>query len=116
MWSREKHNEYNRLWAKKNRPKYAKYLRDWQRKRMVWFQSLKEGRACVDCGENNPICLDFHHRDPTKKSSFVRMIARSTADNNKVLLEIEKCDLICANCHRKRHLIGKKVSHKKENE
>jgi hypothetical protein len=56
---------------------------------------------CIDCGEGDPRCLDFDHRDPDrKKASISRLIGYT--DWNKLLLEIAKCDVRCANCHRKR--------------
>lgn len=109
MQTRQEHNEYNRLWAKKHRTKYAKYLKDWRIKRMIWFQSLKQGKSCQDCGENDIICLDYHHLDPKTKEGLPQSIAKSTVDNEKVLAEIAKCDLICSNCHRKRHFYGKTI-------
>ena len=100
------HRKASNAWSKKNRPRCAKFLRDWTRKRMIWFQSLKEGKACKYCGESNPVCLDYHHRDPKEKMGNLQAIAQDTADNNKVLTEISKCDLICANCHRKLHFLS----------
>ena len=56
---------------------------------------------CIDCGESDPRCLDFDHRDPKrKKASISRLIGYT--DWNKLLLEIAECDVRCANCHRKR--------------
>lgn len=56
---------------------------------------------CVDCGESDPVVLDFDHRDPSLKRSEVGRLAsrKPWAD---VLAEIGKCDVRCANCHRKR--------------
>jgi hypothetical protein len=56
---------------------------------------------CVDCGENDPVLLDFDHRDPSSKRSEVARLA-STKSWPQVLAEIEKCDVRCANCHRRR--------------
>ncbi|HEV2249987.1 MAG TPA: hypothetical protein VGT60_05730 [Candidatus Limnocylindria bacterium] len=54
---------------------------------------------CVDCGEADPIVLEFDHRDPTTKRSDVgRLIHTSTV--GIVRAEIEKCDVRCGNCHR----------------
>lgn len=65
--------------------------------------NFKEGKDCVDCGESDPICLDFHHRSPIDK---LFEVPRNTGFSLKqVQEEIEKCDLVCANCHRKRHRI-----------
>jgi len=56
---------------------------------------------CVDCAECfAPECMDFDHRDPsTKHASLAQMFG---ARLNRVLAEIRKCDLVCANCHRTR--------------
>jgi hypothetical protein len=56
---------------------------------------------CVDCGEADPRCLDFDHCDPAaKRASISRMVGY--ASWARILVEIEKCDVRCANCHRKR--------------
>jgi hypothetical protein len=54
---------------------------------------------CINCGENNPIVLDFDHRDhKDKKYHISRMI--STYNWETIISEIEKCDVLCSNCHR----------------
>jgi hypothetical protein len=56
---------------------------------------------CVDCGEDDPVVLDFDHRDPSLKRCEVGRLAsrKPWAD---VWAEIQKCDVRCANCHRRR--------------
>jgi hypothetical protein len=64
------------------------------KKRLVAFK----GGSCQKCGYDRCVAaLDFHHRDPSQKlfkvsqkmgSSYVTLVA-----------EIEKCDLLCRNCH-----------------
>jgi len=56
---------------------------------------------CIDCGEDDPVLLDFDHRDPSSKRSDVARLAH-TKPWLQVLAEIEKCDVRCANCHRRR--------------
>lgn len=54
---------------------------------------------CVDCGESDPVVLEFDHRDPTTKRTEVgRLVHISTVA--AVRAEIEKCDVRCGNCHR----------------
>ena len=54
---------------------------------------------CVDCGETDPVVLEFDHRDPTTKRADVgRLIHMSVVA--MVRTEIEKCDVRCGNCHR----------------
>ena len=56
---------------------------------------------CVDCGETDPLVLDFDHRDPSMKSNEVSRIVYHRPWR-LVIEEIEKCDVRCANCHRRR--------------
>jgi hypothetical protein len=44
--------------------------------------------------------LDFHHRDRATKTIAVSMMPNSGWRLERVREEIEKCDLLCANCHR----------------
>jgi hypothetical protein len=54
---------------------------------------------CVDCGEGDPVVLEFDHRDPsTKRAEVGRLI--NTATVAIVRAEIDKCDVRCGNCHR----------------
>lgn len=76
---------------------------EWSQRRYeefrVWLDGLKCGLGCADCGfTGHPAALEFDHRPGTEK----RFIVSSGYSRNraKVLAEIEKCDLVCANCHR----------------
>ena len=54
---------------------------------------------CIDCGERDPIVLEFDHRQPKSKSQDVsRLIHTSTVA--AVTAELNKCDVRCGNCHR----------------
>jgi hypothetical protein len=57
------------------------------------------GGRCVKCGYGkNYAALDFHHRDPTSKTNAVGLLLLGSFEKAKK--EAEKCDLLCANCHR----------------
>lgn len=59
------------------------------------------GGACVECGYAHAIAaLEFHHRDASTKHFS---IAKFNGSNVKLRAEAAKCDLLCANCHRRRH-------------
>lgn len=61
---------------------------------------IKQASGCVDCGITNHIMLDFDHlRD--KKYNVSRMI-HDGFSWKAILKEIEKCEVVCANCHRLR--------------
>ena len=65
------------------------------------LNEYKAERGCAECGESDPTCLDFHHRDPGEKSfSISKKIKHSMA---KIMDEVAKCDILCANCHRRHH-------------
>lgn len=60
---------------------------------------LKAQRGCALCPEHEPVCLDWHHPDPSvKEGDPSSMLTRSW---EAFLREIEKCVCLCSNCHRK---------------
>lgn len=65
------------------------------------FQEYKATLQCLICPENDPSCLDFHHKDPNEKDFQVSQIA--DVSKERFLAEIAKCAVLCANCHRKLH-------------
>lgn len=80
--------------ARANNRRYAKMTEN----RLNLLEYFKT-HHCIVCGESNPIVLDFDHRDHKEKEyNISKMIA--TYNWNTILLEIEKCDVLCSNCHR----------------
>ena len=70
------------------------------RKRAV-VDALKQ-KPCQDCGvAYPPYVMDFDHVWGKKFASVADIVA-STSSERMLLEEIEKCDLVCANCHRER--------------
>lgn len=63
---------------------------------------IKKESGCFFCTENEPICLDFHHINPKDKSFLISTVALHFKWET-VVQEINKCKVICANCHRKLH-------------
>lgn len=62
------------------------------------------GGKCLDCGqtfEGYPSVFDFHHRDPATKTKKPCNLLGGRWE--KIRIELDKCDLLCSNCHRKRH-------------
>lgn len=75
---------------------------------------IKEHKAngsCVDCGEKDPIVLDFDHRDPRRKKFNISATRRRHPTVALLKAEIAKCDLRCANCHRRRTYRESHASH-----
>lgn len=62
-----------------------------------------KGNKCQCCGYNKCIsALEFHHIEPTQKEFAIRTNGY-TRSWNKVKSELDKCILVCSNCHREIH-------------
>jgi len=57
---------------------------------------------CVDCGETDIRCLEFDHRPEEVKFQEVSRMLGMSMSWERIMAEIEKCDVRCANCHRRR--------------
>jgi hypothetical protein len=66
-----------------------------------WVNSYKRTHPCEDCGEFLlPFILDFDHRDSSLKFNNIATMVYANYSLSRIKAEIEKCDLVCANCHR----------------
>ena len=68
-----------------------------------WLVELKHQLRCTRCDEKHPGCLVFHHADPRKKESTVAEAVKQAWSRQRILSEIAKCEVLCANCHAKHH-------------
>jgi hypothetical protein len=59
--------------------------------------------GCYYCPESESICLDFHHRDPSEKSFRMGTAVALGYSVSRIREEIDKCVVMCSNCHRKLH-------------
>ncbi len=102
--NRTKKREQAKAWLAKNREKMQalKKIRFDRNRELI--DRLKSG-PCMDCGGAfPPYVMDFDHRDPATK---YRPVSQLTGRNEATILaEIDKCDLVCANCHRIRTYSG----------
>ena len=99
----ERRREWERNWYKTiGKEKRTAANKRWERKKMDEFRALKAKLKCNRCPENHIACLEFHHIDPTEKEGNIGQICRNYS-TKRLLKEIEKCEILCANCHRKEH-------------
>jgi hypothetical protein len=85
-------------------PMRDRKLREFHERRREHVPLLRAYRStpCFDCGQRFPwFVMEFDHRDPEIKRRNVPQMAGSVSLMN-LLKEIEKCDIVCANCHRVR--------------
>ena len=75
------------------------------RKRSIalWYTELKRELACSVCRENHPACIQFHHADASTKELSIADAVRRGWSRARIVREIEKCVVLCANCHAKHH-------------
>lgn len=74
-----------------------------QRRRITaYILDYLSAHPCVDCGESDPIVLEFDHRDPVAKDFDISNMRFKAFSLGRVMEEIAKCDVRCANCHRRR--------------
>ena len=68
-----------------------------------WLNKYKLTLKCEKCEENHPGVLDFHHNNPSLKEREVTTIVSRNWSLDRIKKEIEKCMILCSNCHRKLH-------------
>lgn len=90
--------EYRDSMCKSCRSKYSS-----NRRREIKKEAIKYlGGKCIDCGTIDvPSIYDFHHLEPGKKDFSIGKQAKAFSSIKK---ELDKCVLLCSNCHRKRHI------------
>jgi hypothetical protein len=65
-----------------------------------WLIIYLRKHPCSDCGNRDIRVLEFDHRDPRLKQADVAVLARAGYPLRKVIAEVQRCDVRCANCHR----------------
>lgn len=111
---RQCQSDYHRDWYRRNRERVIERVRrnrvrrqqghsrrtivhlDARRRRWEYLLT----HPCIDCGESDPVVLEFDHR--TDKRAAIVDLMRNHASWDEIVAEIEKCDVRCANCHRRR--------------
>jgi len=104
---KEKRAKYWRHYYSQNKQKHVqrvqnrknKIIRDSKKK----LKELKSKLQCSECGENHIATLDFHHTNKDLKLSTVSSLVCNGYSWESILLEIQKCIVLCSNCHRKLH-------------
>lgn len=93
---RKKHQQAR--WHRTNRHVILAHTERRRLEAMAFVWAYKEAHPCP-CGEVRPPCLQFHHREPAEKHREVSVMVAMGYALERIQEEIEKCDVLCANCH-----------------
>lgn len=91
----KKHKERLLALARQNKKKRVEAKRD-------FVVNLLKQSSCIDCLESDLRVLDFDHINPSKKLGDVSRMIWDNTPLKVMKKEIDKCDIRCSNCHRKR--------------
>lgn len=109
-------NKRGREYFHDHKEEYRDYRRKQRHKRQKLVQSYK-AVPCMDCGVEYPYyVMDFDHRNPEEKEFLIAAAGYGMTTNGKnrglkggggvseerLLKEMQKCDVVCSNCHRER--------------
>src|SRR5918911_1564647 len=97
---------YHRVYYEKNKALYmAKNRRNKarQRRRLQAILLAAKQQPCQDCGGTfHPWVMEFDHREGSVKLAAVGNLVGRGCTDERLRAEINKCDVVCANCHRMR--------------
>jgi hypothetical protein len=94
----------NQRWYYKNRQQEIDKKDQRRAELRSWLHDYKlEQCTCLRCGEGDPACLDFHHTGE-KEMGIAEMVVYGYG-REAILEEIARCEVLCANCHRKEHYV-----------
>lgn len=100
--NRSKLNETVRRYRKRRYLEEGRWREDGPKVKALreWMNDLKS-KPCSDCGGTFEICcMDFDHREGTTKAYNIGSMFAHHYSRELIETELEKCDLVCSNCHR----------------
>lgn len=90
-------------WYRKNKERQKQNAKRNTRLYKHRFQKYKQTLSCEKCGEDESVCLDFHHSGDTSKDFSISNAVCQGLSWNTIMKEIQKCSVLCRNCHAKTH-------------
>jgi hypothetical protein len=103
---RDYNRRYQKLYYEENKTKRRSEVANRRKDIRKWFDDFRRNSECAVCGLNGKDCpwlLDFHHTDPANKENSISYLVNNGYSKKRILSEIEKCEVLCANHHRQHH-------------
>ncbi len=98
LYIRNHYNTNVEYYVKKALRRKTSYMEETYKRLLDYFQF----HPCVDCGETDPVVLEFDHIDHKEKLMEVSNLVRHQRPWRIIFAEINKCQVRCANCHRRK--------------
>jgi len=100
---KEKYKRYQKKYYSENKEIWKNYRKK-QRNILKQFLVEQKSKPCMDCNKSyKPWVMQFDHRNPaTKVANVSYLVLRGSTSLKQLKSEINKCDLVCANCHTDR--------------
>ena len=99
-------NNQSKEYYHDNSKKHKETVKERNKKKILENRQLLRDylnvHPCIVCGEPDPIVLEFDHRDDAVKKYVVSVMVGVGYSWKTIMKEIDKCDVRCANCHRRR--------------
>jgi len=105
--NKDKVRAARRKWYAANKEKAKAAIKKREEELRAWFCDYKKTLECSRCDEKRWFVLDFHHKDPDEKDKNLANVIKNGWSKERILKEIDKCDVLCANCHRALHFFEK---------
>lgn len=100
-WHQERKKKTD--FTNRRRPSRKEYQRRRKTDITNTYHEYKSTLKCSMCPESHPATLQFHHRNAGEKDFIISEAIRGRRAWSSILKEIQKCDVLCANCHAKLH-------------
>src|SRR6266851_6679087 len=100
---KDKAKEYQKGWYQQHKEEVIARRKKRQLEIHNWFRQYKSTLYCMDCGVSHPAVLQFHHRDRAEKSFTISKVVSRATSVKQITREMKKCEVLCVNCHSKRH-------------
>jgi hypothetical protein len=110
----QKQKIYSKTYYEKNKQNVIKKINIKKKAHKTWFVNFKKQLACVTCGFDHPAALDFHHVEQKKANRKVHKLVSDGHTKKRILTEIEKCVVLCSNCHRVHHHDERQIKKQKK--
>ena len=98
-----KGKEYSKKHYDANKPEYTARNKITKTTNKLRFQEYKATLSCTHCGESHYATLDFHHHTPHPDNVKITDLIGDGRYAFAMKEIVEKCIVLCSNCHRKHH-------------